>query len=255
MAKLELSPFSPTQSLQMHQTRYVGARNDLSPVSRLIVETITAHAGGYRLFFHSEGPAKTAAFIGPIKRRNRDVWYASQQVVHDRVPRNHELRGTAQTQAAKSVAALVDCNRTRVARKDHILGVLRYKMAELEESIRECSTWQTGVGRRDVLLGVKDTTARRAYNLVKLAKIVSKRFRDFRGLVLEARVSQRLSAASLFHWILHCEPKLLQYRHRRPSHLRIELINVTWNKQPNRHDEHRLLLARIKMNLLTSDIK
>jgi hypothetical protein len=107
---------APGESLEVHQARHVGGRNDLSTVANMIVQTIAAHLHGKGFFAHGERSSKAAAFIDTIEvdqlksvnhpKQGADLaegWFVS-------------FRSTSEAEAAESVARRMESHAVRKPR-------------------------------------------------------------------------------------------------------------------------------------------
>ena len=79
------------------------------------------------------------------------------------------------------------------------------------------------------------TTGRGAYNVVVSLEQVLESTGQFRGFAFKARIGHRLAATSLVERIIDIHPQAFQQLVGCHPHLRIDGIDITWDKQTYFH--------------------
>ena len=127
------------------------------------------------------------------------------------------------------MATLVQSNSVwKLSRQGSHLQNIRQKFTNLINRIPDFLGWM-------MLLQMQNARSRWTHDVIKSFKIIAKIRITTRGRSGKTRIGHRLAATSLVFGNEHFAAKFLQQFQTRHRNLRVELVNVTWNKQGNTH--------------------
>src|SRR5437660_107138 len=102
MHHLHRAALTAEESFEMHETRYVAAREDLDAGRLMVGDSIPAHGARDRLFGGRKASAKSATLIGAFQRNHLDAIKALQKGPGLVVRFVAELAGRSQAQLAEA---------------------------------------------------------------------------------------------------------------------------------------------------------
>jgi hypothetical protein len=114
---LHLRGLASQQTAEVHEAGHICAGDELGTVADVIVDAVTAHGEGDVWLEDGEGAAEAAAFITAIERHDLQAFDHAEEFCGLGKVRDHLLAAFAETEAAQTVAALMQANPMRELRR------------------------------------------------------------------------------------------------------------------------------------------